>query len=69
MQTKCPHCKRETTKESNPTWPFCSERCKMIDFGHWMNESYRVPVVEPDEEEGSELVRLLSEESPEESEP
>ncbi len=23
--------------------PFCSERCKLIDLGHWFEESYRVP--------------------------
>lgn len=23
--------------------PFCSERCKMIDLGHWASEAYRVP--------------------------
>lgn len=27
----------------NPSRPFCSERCKLIDFGHWASESYRVP--------------------------
>jgi hypothetical protein len=32
--------------------PFCSERCKTIDLGAWANESYRIPVVERDEEDG-----------------
>ena len=29
--------------EDNRWRPFCSERCKMIDFGRWANEEYRVP--------------------------
>ncbi len=31
--------------------PFCSERCKMIDLGAWANESYRIPVVERNDED------------------
>lgn len=23
--------------------PFCSNRCKQIDLGMWLNESYRLP--------------------------
>jgi hypothetical protein len=33
--------------------PFCSARCRDVDLGHWFQESYTVPAVEPgyDEEE------------------
>ena len=31
--------------------PFCSERCKTIDLGAWANESYRIPVVERNDED------------------
>jgi len=35
--------------------PFCSERCKLVDFGDWAMERFRVPVVDkgdtPDTEE------------------
>jgi endogenous inhibitor of DNA gyrase (YacG/DUF329 family) len=31
--------------------PFCSERCQQLDLYRWLREDYRVPVVEPDEEE------------------
>jgi uncharacterized protein len=31
--------------------PFCSERCKTIDLGAWANESYRIPVVQRDDDE------------------
>ena len=41
----CPICKRasaERTSASSP-WPFCSERCQLIDLGKWLGEEYRVP--------------------------
>jgi endogenous inhibitor of DNA gyrase (YacG/DUF329 family) len=28
--------------EDNPWRPFCSERCKMVDLGHWTLEQYRI---------------------------
>ena len=27
----------------NPFRPFCSERCKLIDFGNWADGNYSVP--------------------------
>jgi uncharacterized protein len=44
---KCPNCRRPTTYQDNPYRPFCSERCKLIDFGAWVNEEYAVPAEEP----------------------
>jgi uncharacterized protein len=38
----CPICKKQTTWEDNEFRPFCSERCKMIDFGAWVDEEYAV---------------------------
>ncbi|HMK43425.1 MAG TPA: DNA gyrase inhibitor YacG [Dissulfurispiraceae bacterium] len=43
MKIPCPHCKSPTTWEENPWRPFCSERCRMIDLGKWVQEEYRVP--------------------------
>ncbi len=25
-----------------PHFPFCSERCKLIDLGAWLDEEYRI---------------------------
>ena len=44
---KCPTCRQPTTYQNNPYRPFCSERCKLIDFGAWVNEEYAVPSDEP----------------------
>ncbi len=50
----CPHCGKvvEWTPESIYR-PFCSKRCKDIDLAAWASESYRVPVVESDDDEDS----------------
>lgn len=40
---KCPTCEQPTHWQDNPFRPFCSERCKLIDFGRWANEEYCVP--------------------------
>lgn len=40
---KCPNCGKPTVWKDNPFRPFCSERCKLIDFGHWADEEYTVP--------------------------
>jgi len=40
---RCPTCGGDSVYASeNPYRPFCSERCKNVDFGAWASESYRV---------------------------
>lgn len=46
----CPTCKTKTLRDNNKHFPFCSERCKLVDLGRWMNEGYRIPV-KPEENE------------------
>ena len=39
----CPQCHGDSVyAPSNPYRPFCSRRCKDIDFGAWADESFRV---------------------------
>jgi endogenous inhibitor of DNA gyrase (YacG/DUF329 family) len=40
---KCPTCGKPVEWKDNPWRPFCSERCKLIDFDKWTSEEYRVP--------------------------
>ena len=40
---KCSHCEKEIEYEGNPFRPFCSERCKLLDFGAWADEEFRLP--------------------------
>jgi len=37
----CPICKK-TVAPGDPEFPFCSERCRIIDLGNWATEKYRV---------------------------
>ena len=48
---KCPNCKKEVTPEGE-FFPFCSERCKIIDLGNWASEKYVIPApMDPNESE------------------
>jgi endogenous inhibitor of DNA gyrase (YacG/DUF329 family) len=41
----CPQCGKPVEwSPANRHRPFCSERCRVIDFGGWASESYRIPV-------------------------
>ena len=40
---RCPGCGGESVYAVlNPSRPFCSARCKNMDFGAWASESFRV---------------------------
>jgi len=55
----CPRCGALSPFAPQNKWrPFCSERCKLIDFGQWASEGYRVsgdetpPEAEPPQDKG-----------------
>lgn len=40
----CPTCGRAVAWLPSERWrPFCSERCKLIDLGEWLDEGHRIP--------------------------
>mgnify|MGYP006075325145 CR=1 FL=1 len=40
----CPNCKKSVEwTDENDYRPFCSKRCKLIDFGEWANERNGIP--------------------------
>ena len=41
--SRCPTCKREAKQDGNKVFPFCCERCQLVDLGRWLNEEYRIP--------------------------
>ena len=48
----CPVCKKPAaTRAQNPSFPFCSPRCRAVDLGRWLGEEYRVPDKQADEQE------------------
>ena len=40
---QCSYCGIKFLREESNFMPFCSKRCKQIDLGMWLNESYRLP--------------------------
>ncbi|MBI2821251.1 MAG: DNA gyrase inhibitor YacG [Acidobacteria bacterium] len=40
---RCAHCRSEISREGNPFFPFCSERCRLIDLDKWLSGDYVVP--------------------------
>lgn len=55
LRFTCPTCKRrvrfreEDSAKLPKSFPFCSERCKLIDLGAWFDADYRIPS-KPEEE-------------------
>jgi endogenous inhibitor of DNA gyrase (YacG/DUF329 family) len=50
----CPICGRRMQGQLLSDWPqfpFCSQKCKTIDLGRWLSESYSIPAEEPEEVE------------------
>ena len=38
----CPSCKETLKKDQNLFFPFCSERCKLLDLGAWLKGEYKI---------------------------
>lgn len=60
----CPTCGKETEYSTeNEFRPFCSERCKLLDFGAWADEEYALPTEETElsEEDLDKIERALKE--------
>jgi uncharacterized protein len=61
IRGRCPTCSKPFEIErldDLPSFPFCSDRCKLIDLGRWIDGAYAIPgpeaptpeQPEPDEE-------------------
>lgn len=61
MLVKCPTCGRKTEYKGNEFRPFCSERCKLLDFGAWADEEYSLPAETADlsDEDVDEIEKAL----------
>lgn len=43
-QGRCPRCGQPAALDpGNRYRPFCSERCKLLDFGAWISGQYSIP--------------------------
>jgi endogenous inhibitor of DNA gyrase (YacG/DUF329 family) len=41
---RCPVCDAAVELATTATVPFCSDRCRLVDLGRWLDEGYSVPV-------------------------
>ena len=50
---RCPTCRALVTKDDEH-FPFCSDRCRLIDLGKWASGEYRIssPILDPEVLEG-----------------
>ena len=65
LEVTCPRCKKKFNYHSSEWRPFCCEKCRLIDLGQWLSESYTVPVHKLTEEEAQTLEQKLHEKNQE----
>lgn len=61
IEVTCPTCRKKFDYFSSEFRPFCSEKCRLIDLGQWLDESYAVPVEKLTEDEYLTLEQLIDE--------
>ena len=45
LRVACPTCRKQVVRSPEakaPYFPFCSERCKLLDLGKWLDEEHRI---------------------------
>ena len=52
----CPICKKPVPEpapdQRRGNFPFCSEQCKLIDLGRWLDGKYQIPVEISSDDDG-----------------
>lgn len=44
MAARCPVCRKPVApRGANRAFPFCSDRCRLVDLGRWLDGEYRIP--------------------------
>lgn len=61
LTVTCPRCKKKFNYYSSEFRPFCTEKCRLIDLGQWLNETYTVPAQKLNPEEIEKLEQLINE--------
>jgi endogenous inhibitor of DNA gyrase (YacG/DUF329 family) len=64
MKGRCPICGKSYrigALSELPTFPFCTERCRLVDLGRWIDGAYAIPGPElptgSSDEDSSEPIR------------
>ncbi|SMF02629.1 hypothetical protein SAMN02745866_00220 [Alteromonadaceae bacterium Bs31] len=54
LSVSCPTCKKQVLMTDEfPHRPFCSDRCKTVDFGDWASENNRIEGSQEEDENWS----------------
>ena len=61
LAVNCPRCKKHFNYFESEFRPFCSEKCRLIDLGQWLTESYTVPAEKLTPDEEATLERMIDE--------
>jgi endogenous inhibitor of DNA gyrase (YacG/DUF329 family) len=65
MKHRCPVCRKvidgavQKQSREEKFYPFCSQRCKLIDLGRWLDGNYRI-VSEPKGKDEEQIDQLRS---------
>ena len=73
-KVRCPTCGADVVwSAESPYRPFCSERCRLIDLGRWLDESQAIPLparrgagLGDDEPDEGDRAAVVPEEPPDE---
>jgi endogenous inhibitor of DNA gyrase (YacG/DUF329 family) len=50
IKGRCPICSRSfeiASLDDLPSFPFCSDRCRLVDLGRWIDGAYTIPGSSP----------------------
>lgn len=50
IQGRCPICAKSfeiSRLDDLPSFPFCTDRCRLVDLGRWIDGTYTVPEKAP----------------------
>ncbi len=62
LKLKCPICKKAVTSK-HAEFPFCSDRCRLIDLGKWASGAYVISSPMQDTGDGIEDLSRESDEN------
>ena len=63
LNVKCPTCEKKFNYYESDFRPFCSDKCRLLDLGQSLDESYTVPAHKLSEEEQGELLKVIMDET------
>jgi uncharacterized protein len=62
IKLKCPICKKHVTRK-DAEFPFCSDRCRLIDLGKWASGGYVISSPVQDGDDIEDIARESDENS------